>query len=258
MENICTRAWHDDDYDGPEGWQVEHLWAYSNGTYSTCDADGNHEPFPDGWSDEGVTLEDEVNSYCEDADKSWLEYAQDCSRTGQDPLGEYSVQHTVKKKENWIIWFTDWIGREEHGYAVIDGRHGGVKAGRTDIKLPQDFSKSVAEYLCLKKVGDRYCMEGVTLEDIRNDVGYLSQPIPVPLFGVGPKFYMKLQISYDKPRSARAVSRDVKAAAAKAVERHLERQALELKENAAVGGDDEQADRLSEQQEIFERTSDLR
>lgn len=212
---ICSRAWYDEDYDGPDGWNIEHLWAYSDGTYTTCDSDGNHESFESEF--EGEALEDEVSSYCKDAEQSWIDYAQDCAQTGEDPLGQFNVRQTVNKKENWVIWFTDWIGREEHGYAVIDGRHGSVKPGRTDIKSPHQFSKEVAEYLQLKKVGDRYCMEGVTLEDIRNSVGYVSNAQ-----SVDGKRYMKLQITYDKPRNARDVAKDVKAAAKKSLEREVQ------------------------------------
>src|SRR5580692_4694754 len=153
---IYSRAWYDDDYDGPEGWRIEHLWVHDDGTYTTCDSDGNHEPFE--LEDKG-SLEDAVNAYCNDAKKSWIEYAQDCAKTGKDPLGEYNVRRTVQKKENWVVWFTDWIGREEHGYAVIDGRHGKVRSGRTDIKEPGQFPKELSEFLMLKKVGDRYCMD---------------------------------------------------------------------------------------------------
>jgi len=208
---VCARAWHDDDHDGPDGWRQEFLWAYDDGTYSTCDECGDHESFE---SEEGETLDEAVGKYCRDAEKSWIEYAKDCAETGQDPLGNYSVQHTFTKKENWVIWFTDWVGREEHGYAVIDGRHGTNKPGHKGIFQPNEFSEDVAQYLCLKKVGDRYCMEGVTMKDIRDNVGYVSAG--------GPKHYMKLKITYDKPRNARDVAREVKAAAQRQVQREVE------------------------------------
>ena len=198
---ICSRAWRDDDN---ETWEIEHLWFYGNGTYSTCDEDGNHEPFP---QDE----DDSVEAYCADAEASWLTYARDCAETGEDPLCNYNVRRTIEKTENWVIWFTDWIGREQHGYAVIDGRHGSFHSrSHTHIFEPQNFPKPLAEYLFLTNVGGRWCMEGVTMEDIRNDAGYVS--------ATGPKYYMKLKIKYTADRNARDVKRDVKAAANK----HLE------------------------------------
>lgn len=183
---LCSRAWYCDDC---ETWHKEDLWVHGDGTYTTADDCGDHEPLDE---------EDNVEAYIKDADASWLEYAQWVAEHGKDPCGNYIVDYTETVKEDWEVKITDWIGREKHGYAVYEARHGD--------KIYTNFADHLTSYLCLKKIGDRYCMEDITMEDIRNEA---------TVEGNGPTYTVKLTIEYAKPRNEIDIAAELRALAQK-------------------------------------------
>lgn len=71
-------------------WHIRHIWAYADGTWSECDADGNHDP-----------LDEEDIPTVEQHDAAWAEYARSVIETGADPLNNYFVRRTVKRREAW-------------------------------------------------------------------------------------------------------------------------------------------------------------
>ena len=185
---LCSRAWYCDDC---ETYHTEHLWMYGDGSYTTCDECGDHEPFD----------ASEVEDYCKEAEASWVEYASWVAEHGEDPCGNYLVAHTEKVKEDWEVRFTDWIGRSKHGYAVYEARHG------DKVYLAGDFSKELAQFLLLTKVGGRYCIDrDVTMEDIRKEA---------KVEGNGPTYVMTITIEYDKPRDPELIAAELRDLAQK-------------------------------------------
>ena len=96
MEDIiCTVPRECGNKDCSIGWHLEHYWIYEDGTYSVCDEDGDHDDCE----------EDDVP----DADaerEAWARYAQFVVDTGTDPLHNYLIRHTVKRRERWTLQFS--------------------------------------------------------------------------------------------------------------------------------------------------------
>jgi len=82
--NRCEAGWHKTTY-----------WVCDDG-YSCDDySDGNHEDCD----------EEDIPSVEEQA-QAWREYAEDCARTGRDPLGEYiHAKHKVSREAEWQALF---------------------------------------------------------------------------------------------------------------------------------------------------------
>jgi len=84
--------------DCPVGWHIAHYWAYSDGTFSVCDSDGNH----------GDVDESDIPSF-EDQEAAWYAYAQHVAETGEDPIGEYLVPTTRTVRERYRATFRQSI-----------------------------------------------------------------------------------------------------------------------------------------------------
>jgi len=100
---ISTTAWSCGFEDNcTVGWHCANYWLDTDGTY-TVDrySDGDHEGID---ADELPTIEE--------VDKSWQDYAAYVARSGLDPLGNFNVKHTTKKKERYTATFRHmpWAG----------------------------------------------------------------------------------------------------------------------------------------------------
>ena len=76
--------------DCPVGWHIRHIWTYADGTWSESDADGNHD-----------SLDKEDVPTVEQHDAAWLDYARYVAAAGSDPLNNYYIRRTVKRREAW-------------------------------------------------------------------------------------------------------------------------------------------------------------
>jgi hypothetical protein len=118
--------------DCPAQWHIMHVWHYDDGTWSQCDADGNHDPID----------ESDVPTLAEH-DAAWLDYARHVAATGTDPLGNYYVRRTVKRREAWRFAFARSIA----GAVLLRARRGG-----RDVS-PCDLPAHVRVYLALADNG---------------------------------------------------------------------------------------------------------
>jgi len=91
-------------------WHVMHIWHYADGTWSQCDADGNHDP---------IDAADVPT--CEEHDAAWLAYSRHVAATGEDPLREFIVPREATKRERWAFY----IGPSIAGPVVVRAKRGG-------------------------------------------------------------------------------------------------------------------------------------
>jgi hypothetical protein len=91
-------------------WHVMHIWRYDDGTWSQCDADGNHDP-----------LEAADVPTLEEHDAAWLAYSRHVAATGEDPLRNYMVPRETTRRERWAFY----IGPSIAGPVVVRARRGG-------------------------------------------------------------------------------------------------------------------------------------
>jgi hypothetical protein len=130
---IATEAWSCDFEDGCKvGWHVANYWI--GGSRYTVDrySDGDHE---------GIDEADIPNH--EEIAASWQRYADYVSETGLDPLGEYLVPRTTKRKERYSATFRDSIV----GPALVQVFRGECLPLRT---LPAH----VVEFLCVERANE--------------------------------------------------------------------------------------------------------
>jgi hypothetical protein len=118
------------DKDCSVGWHLEHYWIYSDGTYSVCDADGNH----DDCDADDAPSPDEVS-------RRWLDYSRHVAETGADPLAEFTVKRTVTRKESW---------RFDFGPSILGTVVNRAKRGRKTVD-PRYLPEHVREYLTITK-----------------------------------------------------------------------------------------------------------
>lgn len=97
---IATIPWHCGDSGCPVGWHQASYWVCANGSYSTDTyADGDHE---------SCELSD-IPSY-EEIESAWDEYRQYVQTTGKDPLSEYHVKYTFKRRARYTVQIRNSIG----------------------------------------------------------------------------------------------------------------------------------------------------
>ena len=187
---ICTVPWtcgFDDEC--PVGWHLTHYWMNDDGSYSSCDEDGNHEPCSE------ADLPDS-----EEYDRAWREYAAYVAETGLDPLGEFSVKRTVRVRERWDAVIAPIIG----GVIARKIRHAGRLYTNAD-DLPDHarlwFNINPGDHRMRLRDFDGAGLGMPELQRVCPDV----RP------GCWTTFY----IERDKPRSSAAVARELRAAARK-------------------------------------------
>lgn len=182
--------------DDDETWHLRHIWVYMGSkrcTYTECDTDGNHEPIS---AREVRKLEKELASL-------WLKYSRWALEHGEDPAGEFMVKYTKQFKRNIIVHFSHWIGEAEHGLACRLVRWSG------GLQEPQELPVGLQEFLSLKKVGDRWCMEGVTVDVLRDNVGCLGRD------------YFKAKAEWKEPISEDKIRAEVRRIARKHIAREV-------------------------------------
>jgi hypothetical protein len=150
---------YDDDADS---WYQEYIWFHGTAKrtrYTICDSDGNHEP---------LSLK-EMNLLCDQEHQLWLDYsAWVIERNGEDPIGEFIVKRDRKFKRNYVAHFQHWIGERDHGLALTGVRWAG------GLARPEELPEGFQQFLCLKKVGNRWCMDGITTDVLKDSVGYVG------------------------------------------------------------------------------------
>ena len=165
--------------DDCETWHQEHIWMYDDGTYTSCDSDGDHEP-----------LEAEDVPSQEEHDRLWCEYSQWVAEHGEDPLGNFYVHHSIKVKERWQFKVTK---------TLVGPRLTGAARARRAY-LPTDLPEHVKSFLNLDssgKLGDFNTWE--ELHDVLPDIK--------------PGKWFVAHLEYDKPRSPALIARELRKAA---------------------------------------------
>lgn len=168
-----------EDHDEPT-WHIQHIWSYSDGTFSECDADGNHEP-----------LDPEDVPSIEEHDRLWRDYAQWVVENGKDPLGNYYVKHTRKIRQRWQFRF----GNSILGPLLTEARLAGKRYWWNEVP------EHVRQYLNLApvtfnrgKLGDFATWEALVE----------AQP------EIKPGRWWSVQIDHDQPRSPAIVERELR------------------------------------------------
>jgi hypothetical protein len=194
-EHLDSRAWLDTDDDT---WHEEHLWMEGNGRrvrYTICDSDGNHEP----------CSKREADLFINESPDSWKEYNRYVAETGDDPLHNFLVTRTIKKRRKFIVYLAPWIGMSTHGVAVTSARFGGK------VCEPKDFPKWLNDFCMVKKTGSRYYLDGITDpdKDLQDVGGYLGK------WKSG--WYFKGAAEWTEPRNPAALKRELKKKATAAL-----------------------------------------
>ena len=127
---------------------------------------------------------------CEHSQKEYYKY---CNESGEDPLRALYVKREMTRNEHWVALFSEWIGQEKHGLAVLS-----VGRGKTCAVPIQDAPGHVKEWLQIKKVKDRYCMDGIHSKKDMVNAGYVGNG------------YVKFTITRKFPRSKKAISSDIR------------------------------------------------
>jgi len=82
---ILTVPWHCGDSDCPVGWHKADYWLQEDGEYTVA-----------GWGDGSCETVDEPDvPNGEEYSSAWEQYRKHVAETGDDPLGEYMVKHTL-------------------------------------------------------------------------------------------------------------------------------------------------------------------
>lgn len=189
---IITIPWECGDRDCPVQWHLANYWidddsetGYSVDNY----ADGDHD-----------LCEESDLPKCEEINKAWQEYYAYVAKTGCDPVGDFMIKRSIKKKERWEFRFSDSI----LGYVVQQARHAGK------LVNPEQLPEHVRRYLNVPDKGR------AVLGDFESDKPAFQQ-----LF---PKFW-KWNVQYiehEIPRDKALVERELKTAARKAMRRKNE------------------------------------
>ena len=169
--------------DDCETWHRELIWAYDDGSYSTCEECGDHEP-----------LEEEDLPSQEEHDRLWREYSHWVLEYGEDPIGEFHVRYSIKVKERWQFRLTKTLV----GPRLTDARHAGHAYAQA--QLPE-YVKSFLNLDASGKLGDF-----ATWDE-------LIEVLPEIKAGK----WFTAQIEYDKPRSKVVVARDLRKVARRSI-----------------------------------------
>lgn len=168
------------------GWHIRHIWVYADGTYSQCDADGNHDDID----------ADDVPSVEEHA-AAWLEYSRHVAATGEDPLCEFYVARTRKRREAWRVQIVNSI------VGPIAAR---FTRGRRDV--PRDsLPEHIVGYLNLDSARRR-------LRDFAAWPDLEAAGVALSRNG-----WHAFHLDVDTPRRADLVARELKRAARKHIRR---------------------------------------
>jgi hypothetical protein len=124
---IATVAWNCGEHDCPVGWHKSSYWLDDDGTYTVDNySDGDHEDID----------ADDLPTAAE-VDQSWIDYSRDVAATGCDPLGEFFIPRTTKRKERYTAAFRP---------SIIGGLLVAVRRGGKVVQLC-DLPQRAIEYL---------------------------------------------------------------------------------------------------------------
>jgi hypothetical protein len=165
----------------------------------SCDNDGNWEFDGTGEKATEANYERLNRELIAGAERAGKDYLAHCAETGEDPLGNFYVARTTKRKEHWQTEFTPWIGLSEHGYAITQARRG------KHAYRPGELPEHVSEFLGLHKIGDRYCMEGITSADVITGADSVSPSS------------ISFTVEKVTPRPVNVVKREIRTAAKRAL-----------------------------------------
>lgn len=184
----------------PVGWHIRHIWAYADGSYSTCDADGNHDD---------ISAEDVPS--IEEHTQAWLDYARHVAATGTDPLHEYTgVPRTRMRREAWRVQLVN---------SITGPRVASIRRNGRAVSL-QNLPEYVVSYLHL----DATCRR---LQDFSSWAELVAAGVAVSARG-----WHAFDLDRHVPRSQKVVARELKAVA----EEHLFRESQRAARTADHGG----------------------
>jgi hypothetical protein len=129
---IASIPWHCGESDCPAQWHLEHYWAHDDGTYTSCDADGDHESVE---PSELPTPEEERDA--------WHAYHEHVAQTGDDPIGQFTLPTSVGTKRRWQMRVVASI----QGLKVVGVR----RRGRGPWIDPQKAPQEVRGYLMIDR-----------------------------------------------------------------------------------------------------------
>lgn len=133
----------------------QHIWCYSDGSFSLGDDSGDHEDIDF----------DEVQEYIkEDQTNEYIEYV---AETGEDPLSFFLVDTYLLLNPEFTITCKSWVGQKTVGQRVDSVIIKGTKF--EGEYQPSELPLIISEYLqIVKKSESNYIMEDIT-DDFIND-----------------------------------------------------------------------------------------
>ena len=167
---IMTQAWACGDKECAAQWHQRNFWAYSDGDHEDCE-------------------ESDIPSH-EEIDASWKEYAAHVAATGTDPLGNYCVPRSIKRREVWFFSF----GKSIVGPVLLRARR-----GRRVIPA-HELPQHVRDFLGLDAQARR--LEGLSWAE-------LEEHVP----GLVAGRWTRHKIEYRAPRKPSTIARELRAAA---------------------------------------------
>ncbi|KKK88560.1 hypothetical protein LCGC14_2741910 [marine sediment metagenome] len=182
----CAGRWHKDIY-----------WMYEDGTYGTCDQDGNHDGEPFGAEDLPTVAEQ---------DAAWGRYYEYVAETGEDPLHEIYVSYGYKVVELWTFDIANSI----LGTVIrrwCRGRGPWHQGGR--VSLPDH----VLEFMLLDRPREGRLYRFTQYEDgptTHEEWCALIRESPEVTWGVQRSALCHVRLPRTRPRKASAVQRDLK------------------------------------------------
>ena len=170
-------------------WHNASVFFFTNDTYSIYQYEDHYD-----------ISKDEADEYCEEHEQRIKEYAEFVNETGTDPLENYfCVNRTQTKKGTAFVKFGRYIGYDKKGFMVTSVNW----QGRDYYALSQ-LPDHVQKFLCLKRDGIRYIMEGVTSVDQLKECEFCED-----LHNYGHNTF-NLNIEWEAPRSAEEIAKELR------------------------------------------------
>lgn len=185
-------AWHNVWY--MPGYRIQNGKLYM--TYDKCDTDGDWD-----FSDECEISDPafpkwEAGYSFNESERCWREYYEYVRDEGEDPLGDFFVDDTVK--HNWWFHITmDWV----NGGCLLVG---GAREDTPDQMVPPDeLPKELLDYLCIRTVdGRKYVTECVHPDQLIEQVTELDWK------GAGPDS-VKALVEIREPRNEEEIREEL-------------------------------------------------
>tara|TARA_R100000700_G_scaffold6973_1_gene10556 strand:- start:143 stop:814 length:672 start_codon:yes stop_codon:yes gene_type:complete len=170
-------------------WHNATVFFFTNDTYTIYQYEDHYD-----------ISKDEADEYCEEHEQRIKEYAEFVNETGTDPLENYfCVNRTETKKGTAFVKFGKYIGYDKKGFMVTSVNW----QGRDYYALSQ-LPDHVQKFLCLKRDGIRYIMEGVTSVDQLKECEFCED-----LNNYGHNTF-NLNIEWEAPRSAEEIAKELR------------------------------------------------